>query len=208
MLPEKFLTQFAARLSRETGSPTTHAEAEAEAVRILGVVSRWFGIRRFGYFDGDDIAQEASIMGLELIAKDKYEGARPLENYLVTHIDRRLQNLKRDKFFRREAPCRCCDPFDPGANPCKRWQQWNELTQRKMSLMGSGPDPENIRPRVAQHEERELLNEIDEWIDETWPAALRADYMRLKQGVGLTASRTKAVKDRILVRFGEDAHAD
>ena len=45
----------------------------------------------FGYYDIEDIKQEAYIFGLESLAR--YDRSRPIENFLYSHIKNRLINL-------------------------------------------------------------------------------------------------------------------
>jgi hypothetical protein len=53
----------------------------------------------FAYYEGCDVGQEVWCMCLE--AMDKYDPKiGPIENFLVRHVQNRLINLKRDKYFR------------------------------------------------------------------------------------------------------------
>lgn len=52
------------------------------------------------YFTEDDIFQESFIMAME--AYPRWDGVRPLENFITTHLSRRLKNFQRDKYYRRK----------------------------------------------------------------------------------------------------------
>ena len=53
----------------------------------------------FAYYEDKDVYQEVWCMCLD--ALDRYNpNIGPIENYLVRHVTNRLNNLKRDKYFR------------------------------------------------------------------------------------------------------------
>ena len=68
---------------------------EQEVVDTINkVVSRYAHRFRFGYYDADDIKQEAFIIAME--ALDRYDNDGPLESFLAVHVKNRLSNFKRD----------------------------------------------------------------------------------------------------------------
>ena len=72
---------------------------EQQVLEIIErVASRYAHKFRFGYYTAEDIKQEAIIIGME--ALNRYDEARPLENFLAVHIKNRLNNFKRDKYYR------------------------------------------------------------------------------------------------------------
>lgn len=69
---------------------------EPEVLEILErVVQRFKNKYKFGYYSEDDIMQEAYIMCLD--ALERFDGNRPLENFLSVHLRNRLHNLRRNK---------------------------------------------------------------------------------------------------------------
>jgi DNA-directed RNA polymerase specialized sigma24 family protein len=75
---------------------------EKEVLEIINkVASRYAHKFRFGYFEADDIRQEAVIIAME--ALERYEEGRPLENFLAVHVKNRLNNFKRDKYLTGES---------------------------------------------------------------------------------------------------------
>src|SRR4051812_13681983 len=65
-------------------------------------------------FGSDDLAQEARLMAMECLPR--YEPrpdadgrpTRPLENFVYSHIRRRLINFRRDHYRRADPPCKKC----------------------------------------------------------------------------------------------------
>ena len=55
---------------------------------------------QFGYFTPDDIRQEAFIIAMD--ALERYDESRPLENFLAVHVKNRLNNFKRDRYYRQQ----------------------------------------------------------------------------------------------------------
>src|SRR6185369_6692752 len=76
---------------------------------------------KFGYRDEDDMKQEAMILAINGL--EKYDGKRPLANFLYIHIRNRLCNYKRKHYIRIEKPCTRC-PFKAFIPPdqCKKYK--------------------------------------------------------------------------------------
>ncbi len=110
----------------------------------------------FPNYDVEDIVQEAYIMGMDALSR--WDGVRPLENFLSVHIRRRLMNLKRDKYFRPNS----------------------KVQEEKKKLMDASPveDIKNLIRASAESDNiefRELLGYIDKHL----PVGLRKDYIKL-----------------------------
>lgn len=140
----------------------------------------------FGFYDLDDVMQEARIMGLECI--ERYDEKRPLENFLYTHIRNRLLNLQRDKLRRNDPPCLPCHMGTPCVphGYCEAYARWLARNNAKTNLMrplGMDALPERAEPEHEDHTELWAL------IDAELPVHLRADYLMLKAGVSLPKSR-------------------
>ena len=72
---------------------------ENEQIQIIvRVVERVSPSHTFPNYSIEDIKQEAYIMCLQ--ALPKWDGIRPLENFLARHVRNRLNNLRRDKYYR------------------------------------------------------------------------------------------------------------
>ncbi len=161
---------------------------------ITLVATRVAPKHRFGYHESNDLIQEGFIRGME--AMEDYEPPRPLENYLAVCISNRLKNFKRDNFFRP-------DSVDP---------EGNSQYDSKRNLM----EPLSID---SVQDERELnmwtkidfLNEIQvqdifTLIDRFLPVHLRADFLRMKQGVLIPKPRRAKVEALIITILEENGY--
>src|SRR5688500_13353992 len=119
--------------------PSNMSEAQVlEAIeKTVRLVAASF---RFGYFDVDDMRQQARLFALQ--ALDKYDESRPLENFLYTHIKNRLINFKRDKYKRNDPPCQVCHGTIPGESTghedgalCARYRAWRKRNLSKQNIM-------------------------------------------------------------------------
>ena len=72
---------------------------ESEVLEVINKICDRYAYKfKFGYYTPDDIRQEAFIIALD--ALERYEEGRPLENFLAVHVKNRLNNFKRDKYYR------------------------------------------------------------------------------------------------------------
>jgi len=162
---------------------------ETEVLAIMTtVVNRIAHKYRFGYYDIDDIKQEAFIIAME--AMDRYDEGRPLENFLAVHISNRLKNFKRDNFFRP-------DYVPPSGkitndNNTKRFLMEpldidNIRDEHERNMRGE----ENIVDELAQ---KELMNIVDTYLD----MGLRSDYLRILHGVYVPKPRREQIYEAIM----------
>ena len=155
---------------------------------INKVISRYIYKFRFGYYESEDIRQEAFIIAME--ALDRYDEERPLENFLAVHVKNRLSNFKRDKFFRQEGESNKSD--------------WNSPNNTKRFLM----EPLNIDSIRDEYEENmknpddfveNIANsEIFDLIDGHLNIKYRADYLRMLDGVYVPKPRREQIYQEIL----------
>lgn len=161
----------------------------------------------FGYYDRDDIEQEARMMGIQAMAK--YDPARPLPNFLYSHVRNRLINLRRDKFRRNDPPCHVCHEKQIANGPghedgriCPKYASWRERNACKSNLMRP-LDIENVatereernRPSevVAEAEKKEMLRIINRRL----PVELRTSYLQMRDGVNLPKVRRRQVEEAV-----------
>jgi DNA-directed RNA polymerase specialized sigma24 family protein len=152
------------------------------------VVNRIAHKYRFGYYDIDDIKQEAFIIAME--AMDRYDEGRPLENFLAVHISNRLKNFKRDNFFRP-------DYVPPSGkitndNNTKRFLMEpldidNIRDEHERNMRGE----ENIVDELAK---KELMDIVDTSLD----MGLRGDYLRILHGVYVPKPRREQIYEAIM----------
>ena len=162
---------------------------ETEVLAIMTtVVNRIAHKYRFGYYDIDDIKQEAFIIAME--AMDRYDEGRPLENFLAVHISNRLKNFKRDNFFRP-------DYVPPSGkitndNNTKRFLMEplyidNIRDEHERNMRGE----ENIVDELAK---KELIGIVDTYLD----MGLRGDYLRILHGVYVPKPRREQIYEAIM----------
>jgi hypothetical protein len=211
---------YAKRASQERGRRVTIREAEREmsaiAIRVAATLSRRFV---FGYHEREDMEQEGVLIALEVLAEDppKYDASRPLANFLYVHIHHQLYNLKRKLFMRSEAPCSCCDAFNPPATPCQKWTDWAKRNAAKQNIM-KPLDMERISERNGAEpamsekstvEDEIVCQETLDRIDRALPVDLRADYLRMRHNVQVPKSRRQKVRDAVVQILSEgDANAN
>ena len=171
---------------------------EQVVATINKVVSRYANRFRFGYYDADDIKQEAFIIAME--ALDRYDNDRPLENFLAVHVKNRLSNFKRDKFFRR--------PADPDND------QLPPKSEIKKFLM----EPLNIETIRDEHEVNmsnsdDFVEAVDTaelflLIDQHLSISFRADYLRMMHGVYVPKPRREQIHQEIISIFQQHHRGD
>lgn len=172
--------------------PETYLEAAAAVSRAVAAK------HTVGYFTREDLRQELYAMALHLFPK--WDAGRPAGPFLRWRLERGVRNLHRDHVRRSDSPCPACKAGGPcpkgGGTPCAPHAEWAVRWARKSTLTGAAAGaPASLSgeggeaPPPPDPAERELLALLDAGI----PAALRADYLRLKAGGGLTAARKAAV---------------
>lgn len=168
----------------------------------------------FGYYDVDDIRQEATLFAIE--ALPRYDTSRPLDNFLYVHIRNRLTNLKRNEYRRTDSPCALCHRPEgnrsrhPSGEFCARYLGWKKRNDAKANLSRpldldhiadeheSGTRAESEVEGDAQT--RELLG----LIDENLPVEMRATYLQMRAGKSVPKARRTAVERVIRQILGED----
>lgn len=125
----------------------------------------------FGYFGREDIEQEAILMGYDALTR--WDGVRPLENFVYTHINNRLKTFKRDNYYRLNA------------GSAEAIQQAKKNIMDPISI-----DSVNVLKLVPEDEYAEARAYIDDFL----PVQYRKDYLRLCCGVKIS----KPVKLKVL----------
>lgn len=190
--------------------PTNISEEELVAT-INRVVNRLAHKFRFGYHDIEDIKQEGRLEALKGLKK--YDGVRPLENFLYIHVRNRLINFKRNKLSRYDLPCLGCPFYDPHCDKsnskcaefsdktqCKPWKIWMTRNESKKNIMEPIAIQENSASLMRGNSVVDEISnvEIVELIKEHIPVALRADYFRMIGGVTISKQRKDHVKEAVL----------
>lgn len=162
--------------------------------KIVSILGQGFS---FGYFDINDIRQEARIFGLEAMAR--YDNKRPLENFLYSHIKNRLINFKRDKFHRSDPPCKICHEEGDHGNGeyCDKYKAWKKRNSSKQNLMRPC-DITSVSDKSIERDS-DIINDVAtqemlELIDEKLPVELRQVYLQLRSGVSISKAKKKQLE--------------
>ena len=169
----------------------------------------------FGIYDVDDIKQEARYWGLEALPRydprcdEEGKPTRPLDNFLYSHILKRLINLKRNKLRRNDAPCLLCHHGEgtrsnhPGGEFCHKYLVWKKRNDDKANIMrpqnieNIADERESNTRNESEAENNAELNEVVRMIDEQLDVSLRATYLQMVAGKSVPKSRRMAVEKAI-----------
>jgi DNA-directed RNA polymerase specialized sigma24 family protein len=194
---------------------------EAELIAtIYKVATRLANKYRFGYHSVEDIKQQAAVFALEGLSS--YDGIRPLENFLWTHVRNRLYNYKRNNFERPDKPCfhcplyknNMCSQFDD-TEECDLFHGWITRNTTKKNLM-SAIDIDMVRDdkedNMRNNDEEGKLDkqELLKIIETRLPIDMLEDFFRLKMGLKLRKARREKLVElmlNILKEHGIDTQA-
>ena len=145
---------------------------------IYKISSRLASKYTFPNYEAEDISQEAFIIGME--AMNRYDGVRPLENFLSIHIKNRLKNFKRDNYYR------------PDQGKAEKIQQGKKKLLDASSIDG-------VRNFIVSSKTSDNLEirELAEYIDLNLSANLRADYLRFINDQSLSKTKKNNLLDEL-----------
>ena len=192
---------------------------EAEVLKIIENVAKRLAYKyRFGYYDVDDIKQEARIEAWKCL--DRYNGKHPLENFLFTHVKNRLFNLKRDKYSRLDKPCfKCplnayCKETDECKEyvdlmECKWYNGWIVRNSTKSGLMDTMEynhidDTSENTMKEPDGIDSIMNNELIELIDRELSVEFRHDWLRIREGVQIPRIKLNKLKQAIILLLEEN----
>ena len=157
---------------------------EEEVVRVMmTVVDRIAHKYRFGYYDVEDIKQEAYIIAME--AMERYDESRPLENFLAVHISNRLKNFKRDNF--------CRPDYIPPSGKAVNDNDTKRFLMEPLDIANIRDEHErNMRADDSTHD-RAIRKEIMEIVDVRLDMSLRSDYLRILHDVYVPKPRREQI---------------
>lgn len=181
---------------------------EQELIEIMGrISSRLARTFKFGYHEIEDMKQQAwqiALQGLE-----DYDGDRPLENFLWSHVRNRLYNFKRDNYFRPEKPCDQCPLFIDGRcskfnDPmeCPLYEKWFTRTEKRKALMST------VDSSDVDYSDHDYSNDIDnreifELVDRNIPVELRQSWIRFVNGLKLPKNKRDQLLNEITLILKE-----
>lgn len=161
-------------------------------VVVKNIINMVAHLNTFGSYTKEDISQEIWLLCLE--ALPRFDHKRNLYNFLLTHVKHRLKNLKRNKYFRHECPCKLCSFKEQGKTGhddgqyCARYLKWYEMNLSKSSLassMGHDFNGDSYVNDIESHEDVVARQDLFESIEANIPAHLRKSYLKLKSGVNI-----------------------
>jgi len=125
----------------------------------------------FKDYDLEDIKQESFIICID--ALNRYDGKRPLENFLSVHLSNRLKNFIRDNHYVKD-----------------------NIHKKKVKTPQYIMDDNFINTEYNLDEE--VINkEIFDKIDKELPANLREDYLKTLNNISITKQRREKLFDAI-----------
>jgi len=178
---------------------------EEQVVQIINNISNRLANKfKFGYHDIDDMKQQARLFAWEGI--ENYDGVRPLENFLWTHVRNRLYNFKRNNFGRPDKPCDSCPYFDIAHEndkgyPCKAYDDheecdlymgWLKRNTAKRNIMNTAQLDLEVRQSDAIEEmldKKQMFNLIDKSI----PVHYREDWIRFINNLKLSKAKRESL---------------
>ena len=150
---------------------------------MMTVVDRIAHKYRFGYYDVEDIKQEAYIIAME--AMERYDESRPLENFLAVHISNRLKNFKRDNF--------CRPDYIPPSGKAVNDNDTKRFLMEPLDIANIRDEHErNMRDDDSTHD-RAIRKEIMEIVDVRLDMSLRSDYLRILHDVYVPKPRREQI---------------
>lgn len=161
--------------------------SEEDLGLIIMVAERLAPKFTFGFYDLEDIVQEAIILGVDALSR--WDKKRPLENFIHIHIRNRLNTLKRDKYYRVDMG------KSAGAQETKR-------SLLNCADIDSSPQP--IHELDLYPFQQEMLEKLEEEL----PAKFRGDYLKITGGGKLSPKRKGDLIYQIKLILGKYYGAD
>lgn len=212
MLPRNLIATYSVKLTVDFGRPVGPEETATHILQVVHDVCTTIShTHQFGYHTEMDIFQQSYEEAIKVLSRNVYDVAKkPLGNFLYVHIHNRISNLKRKQFFRSEAPCKCCDAFNPGDSPCRRWHEWNRRNESKQRLMRpmTLTGDNNLPAPPSDPSEAVILGELTSYIEQRLPAELVDDYLIFKSEGDLPKARRNRVRAVLRTILEDSPYAD
>ena len=130
----------------------------------------------FGPYDYEDVCQTAWEFALMALAK--WDGTRPLENFMAVVLPNKLKNFKRNKYYR--------------LGVGEKYADTNE-SKRKLMEMAEYFDSEEDKDYLEKLNEADAVRRV---LAKLSPS-IRADFLRLANGVCLSKLRRDKVYNQV-----------
>lgn len=161
---------------------------KSEVLEIINKICDRYAYKfKFGYFEPDDIRQEAFIIAID--ALERYDESRPLENFLAVHVKNRLNNFKRDRYYRQHKTMG--DSTDQLNNSKKFLMDTLDISNIRDEREANMRLEDTFVDNIAN---KELLEIIDEHLD----VNLRSDYLRIRDGAYVPKPRREQIIEEVI----------
>ena len=176
---------------------------------IDNIANRLASKFKFGYHEIEDMKQQARLFAWEGLKN--YDGVRPLENFLWTHVRNRLYNFKRNNFGRPDKPCDTCPFFDrnffnakgygckayDNHEECDLYIGWTSRNTAKRNIMNTTKLDLDIQDQnsVESTMDREYVFNL---VDSSLPVQYREDWIRLINNLKLPKARKEIIVKIVL----------
>jgi len=189
---------------------------EEQVIQIINnIANRLANKFKFGYHALEDMKQQARLFAWEGI--ENYDGIRPLENFLWTHVRNRLYNFKRNNFGRPDKPCDSCPYFDiafendkgygcrayDNHEECDLYMGWLKRNTAKRNIMNTAQLDLDIKQSDAIEDmidKKQIFNLVDKSI----PVQYREDWIRLVNNLKLAKVKRDILIEVIIQIFKEN----
>ena len=182
--------------------PDNHSEQEVIDI-IDGIANRLCYKFKFGYHSPDDMKQQARLFAWEGL--EKYDGKRPLENFLWTHVRNRLYNFKRNNYSRLEKPCDTCEFFIKkkctafeDQEECNLYKGWLDRNNAKKNLMHSVSVEYDQKDKDMPSLSTLFAKEVLDLLDEELHVRFREDWIRFINNLKLGKNRREKLLAAIM----------
>ncbi len=162
----------------------------------------------FGFYDVEDIEQEAFIMALAALPRYNSE-ISSLETFLHVDVCNKLKTFKRDHFQRTDFTCSYCGRKDPLCEHCQR-REWRHAVKKHLM------EPIDIDHVNGDAEQNMYMNtdfianmeleEITALINQNLDISLREDYLKMLEGVSIPKIKRQAIEAAILAVLEDNGY--
>ena len=170
---------------------------------------------KFGFHELEDMKQQARLFASEGLKN--YDGVRPLENFLWTHVRNRLYNFKRNNFGRPDKPCDSCPFFDisfendkgygckayDDHEECDLYMGWLKRNTAKRNIMNTAQLDLEIRQLDAVEDKLDK-KQIFNLVDKAIPVPYREDWIRFINNLKLSKVKRNAIVQIIIDILNEN----
>ena len=182
---------------------------EEQVLQTIDLIANRLAAKfKFGYHELEDMKQQARLFAWEGL--ENYDGVRPLENFLWTHVRNRLYNFKRNNFGRPDKPCDNCPFFDmsfsnsnhygckafDNEEECDLYAGWLKRNTAKRNIMNTANLDIDIKQANRLDDvldQKHIFNLVDQAI----PVYYREDWIRFVNSLKLPKSRRQNIVEII-----------